>query len=583
MLLWIMAAILLTACANRNIPAIANATPAIHSIHELNREDEPLDSHAGEEASSVLEMDFNSYTLIPASLLGVEKPVYARIKKAKNGSYLLFYQDGRIASDIYYTQSSDLKTWLPGKLLFKRKLIKTTQGEDSQRYSSADATVLSNGDILSVVSYRAGYAYKTSPEANGIMMRRSKDNGLTWGEEQVIYCGTNWEPYILELPGGKLQCYFTDTDPLYRNSGTSIVISEDGGNTWSPKGVSNNYKVIRQYKYMNQGKRIYTDQMACVRLLNDGQTLAGFMESRLEDHGPDDKNSKFLMSLVYGKNDWPRLSGDEVGPPDRQSNLFAGAGGYLAQFRSGETVVSCNIDRKFSMKVGDSKARHFNHNSWSTDWFQPFSGLGFWGSLEIDDAHFIIGTMHTDDGIMISRFFLNHRINASAQKISVDANIMDWKNTDALFIGSDSKTQTSFRAARDAANLYLLIERKDDNVLTGDNIALYIHNNEGKILNTNSIKITIAPTGVTGYAKWSGSGWVAANTSVLTVANKVVGTVDKESADGGYLSEIRLPFSEINTKEKYIRFNAVVTDGAITDSFTSADAEKPGTWMLIKK
>lgn len=558
-------------------------TVKIHTIHELNKEEEPLDSHTGEEGSSVLELDFNSYVEIPSATLGITNPVYSRIKKKKTGGYLLLYQNGQIGSNIYYSNSADLKTWSNGTLLFQQTPITSSQGADSRRYSTADAVVLSNGDILVAVSFRANLAYRHSPETNGIMMKRSKDNGFTWGPEQVIYTGTNWEPYLLELPSGQIQCYFTDTDPVYRNSGTSMVVSNDGGLTWLPTGVNNNYKVIRQYKYMNQGRRIYTDQMPVVRMLNDGETLAGFVEARLEDNNQNDGNSYFMMSLVYGKDNWEHLTGNDVGPADRQTNLFRGAGGYISQFRSGETVISCNINNIFSMKVGDSKARVFNHTAWNTDWLQPFSGTGYWGSTEIDGAHHIIGTMHKSGTIMVGRFFLNHRINAPVKNITVDGDTNDWTHTDALFIGSDSKTQATFRAAMDAQKLYLLIERLDNYVATGDNVDLYVHNNESNELNTSSLKITIDPSGVVACAKWSGSAWEAVDVSLISVSNKISGIINDGRADTGYLSEIGIPLSAINGNSEYFRFNAVLTDGNVTDSFTFADIGKPDTWIQIKK
>lgn len=579
---------LLFSCGNRNSSSGIGGFAKIHTIYELNKQVEAVDSHAGEEASSVLEMDFSAYMLIDSATLGVHNPVYSRIKKLKNGGYLLLYQDGRIADNIYYALSKNLKNWSQGRMLFEAKPIETALGEDMRKFSSADAAVLSNGDIVSVVSFRAANGYKTLAAANGIMLRRSKDNGISWGPEQVIYVGTNWEPYILELPTGELQCYFTDTDPIYRNSGTSMVVSSDDGETWTPSGQGNSYKVIRQYKYINNGKRIYTDQMPCIRVLNDGKTLVGFMEARLELDGPPvDKtakyDSKYMMSLVYANNNWTTLRGDEVGPTDRQSNLFIGAGGYLSQFRSGETVISCNINRKFSMKLGDSKARIFNQSSWSTNWMQPFPESGYWGSTELDDAHFIIGTMHTQKGIMIGRFFLNHRIDAAKQPIKVDGFNADWRPMDALFIGSESETQASFRAAVDDENLYLLVERLDRDLEIGDEVDLYIHNNHGNTLNENSMKITIGPKGIVGYAKWVGSDWQKADGSSLLVANKVAGVVGDAKTDTGYLSEIQIPFSAINVKSNYLRFNAVLRDGDMRDGFTFALLEKPQSWMLIKK
>src|SRR5690606_6843445 len=288
-LMLVMSSILLDGCGKKDTPGDSKQdTVGIHNIYELNKEEGSLDSHAGEESSSVLELDFNSYVEVPSATLGITNPVYSRIKKKKSGGYILFYQNGQIGSNIYYSNSADLKTWSGGKTVFQETAITSSQGADSRRYSSADAVVLTNGDILAVTSFRANKAYRYSPETNGIMIRRSKDNGFTWGPEQVIYTGTNWEPYILELPSGELHCYFTDTDPVYSNSGTSMVVSNDGGFSWSPSGTGNSYKVVRQYKYLNQGRRIYTDQMPVVRMLNDGKTLAGFMEARLENNNQPD-------------------------------------------------------------------------------------------------------------------------------------------------------------------------------------------------------------------------------------------------------------------------------------------------------
>lgn len=555
----------------------------IHTIYELNQETHELDSHAGEERSSTLELDYNSFVEIPKSVLGVSTPVYSRIKKKKNGGYLLTYQDAQIGTNIYVSHSLDLSVWTQGNLLFEKKNITSSKGADTKRYSSADAVVLSNGDILVAASFRANLAYRYSPETNGIAIRRSKDNGTTWGTEQIIYVGTNWEPYLLELPSGQIHCYFTDTDPTYSNSGTSMIVSDDGGLTWSPTGTSKNYKVVRQYKYLNQGQRIYTDQMPVVRMLNDGVTLAGFMEARLETDDQPDGTSYFMMSLVYGKSNWEYLTGDAVGPIDRQTNLFRGAGGYIEQFPSGETVISCNISNKFSMKVGDSQARNFNHNSWSTDWLQPFNSSGYWGSLEVDNTHSIIGTIHKSDAIVLGRFILNHRINAQIKDIILNGKSDEWTHTDALFIGSESTTQATFRAAFDAKNLYILAERRDKYVNDGDIIELYIHNNRTNTLNDNSLKIVIDWSGITTCYKWSKNQWKESSLPCADAVNTVSGIANDINSDNGYLSEIMISLSDINPIDDYIRFNAVLVDGSVTDTFSFADTQKPDTWMLIKK
>lgn len=73
----------------------------------------------------------------------------------------------------------------------------------------------------------------------GIELRRSTDNGVTWSEPVKIYQGVNWEPFLLELPTGELHCYFTDSSRTGleghdTDTGTAMVVSADGGKTWSP-------------------------------------------------------------------------------------------------------------------------------------------------------------------------------------------------------------------------------------------------------------------------------------------------------------------------------------------------------------
>jgi hypothetical protein len=565
--------------------------PVIHSIYDLNKEAESLDSHAGEEVSSVLEMDLTTFVTVPRDVLGISNPVYSRIKKTKNGNYLLFYQGAQIGSNIYYSRSSDLKTWTQGKLLFEKRDITTSYGNDERRFSTADAVVLSTGDVLAVASFRANHGYSKYPEYDGLMMRRSKDNGFTWGEEQVIYTGTNWEPYLLELPSGRVECYFTDSDHTIgegnksiASSGVAMVVSDDSGITWYPQGTSVAYRVIRQFKYENAGYRVYTDQMPSVRMLNDGVSLAAIVESRLETGNIPGGTPYYRLSLAYGKNDWTPLDGDSVGPQDRQSNVCIGAGPYLAQFPSGETVISCNINSLFSMKIGDSQARNFNHSSWDTDWYQPFSGTGYWGSLELDGPHEIIGTMHSGSGgIQLARFILNHRINAPRMNVVVDGDTGEWTHTDALFIGSHSAVQTVFRAARDGENLYLLVERRDSSLALEDTIDLYLHNDDEAVLNGHSLKISIGPGGIIGCASWSGDGWKVVDIPGLNASGVLMGKVDDFRADIGYLMEIAVPLAAINAKGSYFRFNAVTFDGGVEDTFSFAKAVHPHTWMLIKQ
>ncbi len=560
-----IAALLLVSCLTAKNPV------TLHTIDQMNRTAEALNSHAGEEAHSVLEPVYDYMRLVPAEHLKTDgTAIYPRIKKMADGRYIMFCQGGQIASKIYYYTSDDLKTWSGGTLLFEPYPVVTSAGDDTRCFSTVDAVVLENGDILAACSYRASAGYKHNIDC-GIMLRRSTDNGATWSDEEVIFEGTNWEPYLLQLPDGRVQCYFTDCLPKDRNSGTSVITSLDGGRTWA-----GHMRVCRQYKYDNNGVKIYTDQMPCFRLLNDGKTIFGFLEARVEPGGPQDK-SKYMMSTVYNHGfDWKPLGENSEGPADRETNLFDGCAGYAAAFPSGETVVSCNIDRRFSMKVGDSRARVFNGRSWDSDWFQPFAGRGFWGSLEPLDDHHVIGTMHCDEGIQTGVFYLNHRIDAPRAKIKVDGDCSEWTGDQALFIGSDSPVQTIFRAACDDRYLYIAAERKDGAPAEDSTIEIYVSNGHADGV---TVFAEVAPSGLVSCpVKGSGSG----NAPVKGVKGACRDAVT-ERGETGWSAEAAIPLSVLGAAPgDTVCFNAVVKGEGLSDTFTFAEPSDPSTWMRIR-
>lgn len=515
------------------------------------------DSHAGEEGRSSLEPVYDLQNTVQVRKIGGDDqtPCYPRIKRMSDGRYIMFYQSSKIASRIGYCISSDMMTWSETVILF----TPYKKEGDIRRFSTADAVVLENGDILVVCSFRATKGYRKCLGC-GLMLRRSRDNGRTWSDEQVIYEGPNWEPYLLLLPDGRLQCYFTDCDPSVGDSGTSVIVSQDGGHTWGSY-----MKVSRQYKYDHpSGTPIYTDQMPSFRVLNDGKTLLGFLEARLEEgHGG---KSVFKMSLVRNPSlDWKPLCEGETGPADRESNLFNGCAGYVSVFPSGETVVSCNINRLFSIKVGDARGRMFNGNSWSEDWLQPFKGQGYWGATEVIAPHQIVGAMHCAEGIQTGVFWLNHRINAFRGAKHVDGRNADWAFGDcsqALFIGSDSPAQVVIRIAYDAKRLYILAERKDNGEDPEAGLELFLHKSgsDGQIVRIEA----------------DASGYV--NPGVKSAVSEAY----SRKGEKGCIYEFSIPLSILDLKAgDSLDFNAILKGTGLNDTFSSSDSSDPSTWQKV--
>ncbi len=501
-------------------------------------------------SSSRLESIFGYANVIPQSVLKTDKTaIYPRIKKLSDGSFILFCQGGRIASRIYYYHSLDLINWEAGGELFSPYSVETSLGNDMRCFSTADAIVLSNGDILVVCSFRANAGYKNNVGC-GLMLRRSSDNGHTWSDEQVIYEGANWEPFLLQLPDGRIQCYFTDANPQYRNSGTSLISSDDNGQTWG--GYS---RVCRQFKYEDRGVKIFTDQMPSLRILSDGKTILGFLEARLEPGGPSGK-SIYKMSLVRNHGlEWKSLADSAEGPSDRETDIANACAGYVTTFPSGEVLLSCNIDGLFSLKLGDGY--RFNGRDWDSDWFQPFNQKGYWGSTEAISPLEAVGVMHCDSGIQIGVFYLNHAIDASYLKVKMDGDGMEWPLSQALFIGSDSPVQTTFRAAHDSKKLYLLVQTTS---LDADiNISFW---------GTTDISFEIGNDGLKSSFK----------------GIKYIRKDGKTSlGETGCSYEISIPLSCFGQEAK-LMFNALVkssSDSNTADGFTGADPACPSTWLPI--
>lgn len=552
---------------------VDNDKVKVHVVEDFSAVQEDVNSHAGLEASSVLEPMYdyvqvleNDFLMspVPESAASQKVAVYPRIKKMADGRYIMFYQGASVASRILYAFSDDLKTWSEPLLLWEPYNVTTVEGKDIRRFTTADAVVLPTGEILAVCSFRASSGYKNGIDC-GLMLKRSKDNGVTWSDEQVIYEGPNWEPYLLYLPDGTIQCYFTDCIPSIKDSGTSIVVSRDGGNTWGEYK-----KISRQFKYVSDGHKIFTDQMPSVRLLNDGKTLCGFFEARLEPDFPAaDAESVYMMSLVYNDGyEWEDLGYENEGPQDRQTNLFEGAGGYISVFPSGETLLSCNIDGKFSLKLGDADARRFNGRTWSMDWLQPFEGRAFWGSTEVVSAHEVAGSVYAPEGLSIGKFYLNHAMNAHHEAIKLDGDPSEWKQEHVFYLGSDSPSQAVIRAAYDDYNLYILIERVGD-TSTKAYTDIYLQNASSGQSASKSI-----------YAKVSQKGL-----DKVENASAVASAQEGQTADGrrGVVVELAIPLSKLNAgKGDDILLNAVLRAPGLNDGFTRANEKNPSTWMKIR-
>ena len=310
-------------------------------------------------------------------------------------------------------------------------------------------------------------------------------------------------------------------------------------------------------------------------MLNDGHTLLGFVESRL---GPKpEKDAVYKMTIVRGIDDWRHLGPGETGPEDREDNVISGAAGYVGQFPSGETVLSCNNHQIFQLKIGDCTGKVFQGEGWDDKWMKAFPEKGFWGSVELDTDHVMLGTIHCKTGIQLGRFYLNHRIDAKQAKIKVDGNNKDWPASHAWFIGSDNPSvQTSVRAARSGKNLCFVFDRMDDAVEEGDDVVIRLSGED--TLEEGALTIRVSPMGTMTLERFDSNCWQSfkAPRGVKLAVSQV---------SEGYVGELSLPVSVLPkgiSEDGCYRVMVTVVDAGAEDSFTWSEASDPSSWQLLR-
>ena len=432
--------------------------------------------------------------------------------------------------------------------------------------------MLSNGDILAVASCRANSGYRDLPEDAGIELRRSTDNGVTWSEPVKIYQGVNWEPFLLELPTGELHCYFTDSSRTGleghdTDTGTAMVVSADGGKTWSPDFSSSPYYVLRM-RWEKNGIVGYNHQMPSVVRLNDNKGLAAAVETN---------NSGYHISLCYSdKDEWEYLAADQEGPADSNNCVFSGMGPYLGQFPSGETVLSYESSSKYTLKIGDATARNFGSA------YQPFSG-GYWGSLCMIDSHTLVGTnVKVKEGpVQMAQFVLNHRIDAVKREVTVDGNNKEWANTDhALFVGGKSQAQGTLRCSYDDDNIYFLLEVLDRNLLASDYTSLYISPVGNNKLSKGACCIQVTMNGLKNCEIYD-SAWKEAQLDAQVKTYVCDETNERRIDNYGYIAEVAIPRSKLTITSGQILVNFSVTKRNSVDAICDVTSTSTARWIPV--
>ena len=567
-----------------------------YSFSELNAGGSQLNSHADECGRSHLVKMTTMPTYIDLSAADDYYTRYPIITDMGSNGYILTWQDGEgqnnNGASTYYALSSDLKTWTCKGTLFEKKYQRLSSDWSSviyRYYTNAATHLLSDGRLMAVASFWCTDTYSSSGvdaqdnyvldqamKDHGIVVKFSSDYGKTWGSEQIVYYGPNWETHIMETASGRIELYFAESRPKISgsHSGTSMIYSADGGENWTPAPGNKPYRVMRKYWTDSSAaggvSEKFTYQMPVGIRLNGSNQMAFAMECVTGTVS----SPVHYVSVVYSpeSGEWDYLEGNETSPSGNNlENFTKGIRPYLLQFPSGETVLSYSTSGKVRYRMGDAKASNFGYEAVLLD-----NSLGTWSSMELDSDHMLIAVDRKDsdqkatDKLAMGVFALNHSITASGRSVTTDGFQHEWETSDeALYLGVSENTEALIRCSADASNIYLLVEVSDDAASDSDNIQLTL---TGESFGFDSRRVSLNTTGVT-KVEWYDGGWEA-------LPSNISGTVLKDSAVG-YIAELAIPRAELGVAGGRLLFNATFHKSSGAESSIS-DSETTEDWVYIK-
>ena len=558
--------------------------------------------------SASLEINYRENVVLNSSVTGYsryDRAYYPRVKQIREDLYLLLYMYDELGPHIYYATSKDGINWDAPEVLFNegKHRFTHTYGElngknDSYWATNAEACVLDDGTILCVYSVRVSAGYRYYPELCGLHMTKgtvSEDGKISWSESKVIYTGQVWEPSILKRTNGQIEIYFTQVAPdivkygydeTHRSTGTGMIVSNDNGETWTPdikagdKNYHHAYTVYQEYvgdlmdAYSGVERPHFNGQMPVAVELANGKTLLAVEVRQLD--------GKFRVSYAVSEADgyWKDLGEEEEGTYVKLTDT-PNSSPYVDRFPSGEVYLTHNSGGSLVGRIGAADGSGFGNT------FSNAPGAsGIWGSCTVIDSHRAVTAMQTSrdgvKGINLYYSYLNHRINAPKNTITVDGYTNDWDgNTDAFFVGSDSQAQVTLRTAHDDENVYFLISRNDYYLTSDDSATICIG-----VTDTSEYRITADLEGNATLEYYS-NGTLKSSAPFTNVKVVIKGTLNNnDDKDEGAIIELGIAKSEVGLTGKTsfpVRLALCNADGlgSITDTFNGASAFLTKYWPRV--
>lgn len=511
---------------------------------------------------------------------------YARMLQLQDGRLMAVCEHGGI--EVRFSEGRGV--WSDARLI--------ATSHDNIGMRTPDLVQLKDGTIVVAYNPRPEEPY-TENRKFGIRVKRSTDNGETWGPEIFVYDAQHlfsdgcWEPSLLELPSGELQLYFSN-EGIYTSSNEqniSVCRSFDGGQTWSePEIIS-----------FRAG---YRDGMPCPILLNDQSEIV----LTIEDNGWPGVGDFFPTTVRCPLDvNWHNYFVDKDSPNREKTLDFnfcpnaTGGAPYLRMLPWGETVMSYQSaygrDGKLSMYValGDEHARGFK--SLQHPFHVDSQQTVMWNSVCVVDTGQVIALGGVGNAIEMIKGYVVSKLQAPYSHP-----VIDGKQTrnegyyqplaTQILTGTTTGVRTAGDIAYDSDSLYVFVRINDRTVKaiasnSGDaaNLFIDVENRSGRAPLTGMHWISLRRDGsvMLAHGDDSKKRWMTDNEQQI---HSVV--VDKNSY---YIVEAAIPWADLNVsggiEGSTMRLNLELQDNqnngsaAVTEGIVDAIRNQSCTWMEL--
>ncbi|SOD13364.1 exo-alpha-sialidase [Pedobacter xixiisoli] len=249
---------------------------------------------------------------------------YGRIHRAADGNLVMAYGFGpdvnntRISIAVKRSTDNGV-TWSEPNVVMNGVNQANYTG-----FANPEMLVMKNGWLMLAFE---GKGKPDDNNKNNMQFIISKDNGLTWGQPQIVAKGRAWEPGMIQLPDGEIEMFWSSEAKWWPSSDVQQEIlmarSKDNGATWAtPETVAYTY-----------GMR---DGMPTPVILKDNKGMIFTIESIR-----DGKSPYVLWSSMAARWKYKTLGTSTNGRRwlSTVDNIF-GAGPHLLQLETGETLIS---------------------------------------------------------------------------------------------------------------------------------------------------------------------------------------------------------------------------------------------------